>query len=363
MRKTSAESPARRNEVKTNRKPIRLCFVGNMLGRNPGYVTSQGQIVADLFAAEDYEVSSVSPKINRAARLFDIARFLLTNRRRIDIIVLEIYSGWYMFLADAASRIAGRLKIPLIGVLHGGNLPDFAGRHPRWIRRVLSRTNAIVAPSPYLADAMRIYGFDVRVIPNVIDIKAYSFRLRKQVEPRLFWMRSFHPAYNPQLAMEVLAHLRRTHPQASLVMAGRDKGLEGEIRELARENGVRNAVRFPGFLDEESKMREFSQADIFVNTNKIDNMPIAVVEACAMGLPVVATDVGGISSLLQNDVTGLLVADDDAEAMVEAIKRLLGDANLTEQISRNGRELAERSSWNSVKKLWEDLFAEVLNRK
>jgi len=334
-----------------------------MLGRNPGYVTSQGQIVADLFAAEGYETTSVSSKINRPARLFDIVRFIFKNRRQTDLIVLEIYSGWYMVLADVVTRFARSLSIPLVGVLHGGNLPDFARRYPRWTRRVLSRAHILTAPSTYLGDAMKTYGFDVRVIANVIAVEIYPFRLRKNIAPRLIWMRSFYQAYNPHLAIEVLAHLRRKHPQATLVMAGRDKGLESEIKELARERGVLNAVRFPGFLDETAKIREFSAADIYVNTNKIDNMPVAVVEAGAMGLPIVATDVGGISSLLRNGKTGILTPDGDVGAMAAAVETLLGDPNLTERLSFNGRKLAEKSSWSSVKKHWENLFNEVLNRE
>lgn len=346
-----------------NRINRRLLFVGNMLGRNPGHITSQGQIVADLFVSEGFEATIVSSKINRAARLFDVVRTIIKNRRKTDLIVLEIYSGWYMFLAAITSELAARLKIPVIAVLHGGNLPDFARRHPRWTRRVLSLADLLVAPSNYLADAMRANGFAVRVVPNVIEIEKYPFRLRSRITPRLIWMRSFHPAYNPLMGIKVLEKLKRKYPQATLVMAGRDKGLEEKTKEAARQLGVADAVRFPGFLDEIQKRSEFSAADIYINTNRIDNMPVAAVEACAFGLPIVATDVGGISNLLQHRETGILVADADVEAMVEAVETLLENPDLSERLSRSGRRLAEKSGWHSVKKLWTDLFDEVLNRK
>jgi glycosyltransferase involved in cell wall biosynthesis len=146
-------------------------------------------------------------------------------------------------------------------------------------------------------------------------------------------------------------------------MAGQDKGFEGEVRRLAGELGVAPAVRFAGFLDRDAKAREGDAADIYINTNRIDNMPVAVVEACAMGLPVVATAVGGVPDLLTDGETGLLVPDDDAAAMTAAILRLLEDPALAERLSRNGRRLAERSSWPEVRRQWETLFARVTERR
>src|SRR5947208_1937239 len=110
--------------MNTLRRP-RLCFVGNMLGQNPGYITSQGQIVADLFARKGYEVISVSSKINRVYRLLDIIKTISRNAKAIDVLILEVYSGASMAIADIASFLCKIFKIPLISVLHGGNLPEF----------------------------------------------------------------------------------------------------------------------------------------------------------------------------------------------------------------------------------------------
>ncbi len=348
-----------KRKIERRENTWRLCFVGNMLGRNQGFVTTQGQILADLFAAEGYAVSSVSAKPNRVARLFDVVQYLTQNARKIDVIVLEVYSGHYLWLADAASRLANFYGIPLISVLHGGNLPKVTASQPNRVTGILKRAKILVAPSTYLAEAMEKFGLKVRVIPNVLELEKYPFRRREAIAPRLFWMRSFHPLYNPHLAVKVLMLLRQSYPSASLVMAGRDKGSEQEIKELATANDLGNAVRFTGFLDFEDKIREFSQADIFINTNKIDNMPVSILEAAAMGLPIVATNVGGISRLLNNGETGLLVADDDAEAMARAVKKLLVEPKSVRQLSDNGRKLAEQSNWKAVKNEWENLFEEI----
>jgi glycosyltransferase involved in cell wall biosynthesis len=176
-------------------------------------------------------------------------------------------------------------------------------------------------------------------------------------------MRTFHPVYHPEMAIDVLAALRQTHPAAVLTMAGQDKGMLAAARERARLRGLADAVRFPGFLRAEAKAREFSRHDIYLNTTRVDNMPVSVLEACACGLPVVATNVGGIPYLLEHENTGLLVPDGDAQAMAEAARRLLGEPGLAARLSANGRALAVSCGWEAVRPKWEALFREIVDAR
>src|SRR5262249_28387168 len=236
-------------------------------------------------------------------------------------------------------------------------------RFPRWCRRVLGRADALVAPSPFNKRAVAGLGFQARIIPNVIEISAYEYHHRKQLSPRLFWMRTFHDIWNPAMAVRVLAGLREEFPGATLVMAGQDEGLESSVKRLAVQMGVGDATRFAGFVDMQRKVQEGNAADIFITTNRVDNTPVAVIEACAMGLPVVSTRVGGVPDLLTDGETGLMVPDNDDAAMANAIKRLLTDAELAGRLSQNGRKLAERCSWTNVRREWEQTFSDVMARE
>ncbi|MGC8667529.1 MAG: glycosyltransferase family 4 protein [Chthonomonadales bacterium] len=339
-----------------------LCLIGPMLGRNPGWVTTPGEILTDLFRNLGYPVISVSSIPNRLLRLADIVRTLVRRHRNIHLAMLQVYSGPSFVVEDIASRICSWFRIPVVMVLHGGAMPAFMAKYPQWTTRVLSRAEVLVAPSAYLARPMRERGMPVQVIPNLIELQNYPFRVRSCLKPRLLWMRTFHPIYNPAMAIRAFAQVKRRHPDATLVMAGQEKGLGAAVRKMVHELGLDDAVRFPGFLDGPAKAREGNAADIFLNTNHIDNMPVSVLEACAMGLPVVATAVGGVPDLLTDGSTGLLVSDDDWAAMAEAVERLLTDEALAERLSRNGRRLAEASAWDHVRPQWEKLirtFAKV----
>ncbi|MGA8853272.1 MAG: glycosyltransferase family 4 protein, partial [Christiangramia sp.] len=87
-----------------------------------------------------------------------------------------------------------------------------------------------------------------------------------------------------------------------------------------------------------------------------DNTPVSVIEAMALGLPVVSTNVGGIPYLISNEENGLLVKPRDAEAMAKGILRLMENPELAENLSKKGRLKAEKFNWLEVKQLWLELL-------
>lgn len=339
-----------------------LCFISPMVGKHAGYIPTQGQLLAEHFAAAGYRVMAASAALRRTTRLAEMLGTAWRAREQAEVLVVDVYGELSFIGEDLVSWLGRRLGMKVILHLHNGTLPDFMRRHPAWTRRVLGRAHALVTPSAFLQRAIAPLGFQAQVIPNVIDVERYPFRLRREAGPRLFWMRTFYPYYNPLMAVRVLARLLPEYPQARLVMAGKDKGMLGEVQAFVREQGLEEQVSFPGFLGLEGKIREGEAADIFLNTNQVDNMPVGVIEAGAMGLPIVATRVGGIPDMLVDEETGLLVPDGDDEAMAAAVRRLIETPELAEKLSRNGRVLAERSAWPEGRRQWEALFARLLER-
>lgn len=340
-----------------------LCFLGPHVGINLGRVPSQGEILAKHFRQDsnsNHTIISASSSSNRLLRLVGINAILLKNRHRINVVLAEVYGGRSFVVEDSLSLLCKWLKLPLIMTLHGGDMPRFMARYPNWTHRVLRRADVLTAPSHYLIEAVAKFGFQARLIPNIINLANYPYRLRQSAQPRLFWMRSFHDIYHPEMAIHVLFELRKKYPEASLVMAGSDKGLQESTRQLANAFGIGHAVTFPGFLDMAGKVRYGAECDFYLNTNRIDNMPVGVVEACAMGMVVVSTNVGGIPYLLSHEDTGLLVPDGDVQAMVNAIIQLVENPALVTTLSRNALKVAQNSSWKYVRPQWEDLIIEVL---
>ena len=336
-----------------------MAFLGPALGRHDGWVTTQGEVLAGLFSEAGHVTRTSSDRIAPLGRAVDHAVDLVRWRRQVDAVVVSVFSGRAFLLADESLTIAHALGLPTVAWLHGGNLPDFSQDHDRWVRRVLRRADAVVAPSAYLARWADPLVNGVSIIPNVIDLADYPCRARPQPGPRLLWMRTFQELYDPLGAVQALASLVGKGIDATLTMAGQDKGLLGATQEAARDLGVADRITFAGFVSGQEKTLLFDAHDIFLNTNVVDNAPVTVLEAAGSGLVVISTDVGGLPDLLETEVSALLVPPGDPTAMARAVQRVLTDPELTAHLQGGARAVAERSGWPAVRNQWTALFAEL----
>jgi glycosyltransferase involved in cell wall biosynthesis len=337
-----------------------VLLVGNFLSASVG---NRGvcEELADRLAAGGWSVLTTSGKYGRVARLADMVSTAWANRRRYEVAQVDVYSGRSFLWAEAVAWVLRRAGKPYVLTLHGGSLPKFAGRWNTRMRLLLTSAAAVTAPSGYLLEHMKPYRSDVRLIPNGLDIRDYPCRIRQHPQPRLIWLRAFHEIYNPSLAVETLALLRRDFPAATLLMIGPDKGdgSMGAALHTAKRLGVQDAVECPGAVPKRDVARWIDRGDIFLNTTLVDNTPVSVLEAMACGACVVSTRVGGIPHLLQDGRDALLVKPDDSEAMASAVRRLLRDHELALRISQNARRKAEQFDWSSVMPQWNSLLRSI----
>jgi L-malate glycosyltransferase len=333
-----------------------------MLGSLPGWVPNPAEELASRLGEHGYTCLLTSRFANRYRRLADILLSIARHHRHVDILCLQVYGGPSFVIEDIASSLARLLGLRVVMVLHGGAMPEFMRGFPRWTRHVFARAHRFVTSSGFLSDAITPYGFQATTIPNAIPIENYSYQQRKKIRPSILWMRTFHKIYNPHMAVDVLGCLVHDFPNVLLTMAGQEKGCLDEIKAQVYEMGLESRVRFAGFLDATGKQAEFSKHDVFINTNRVDNMPVSLIEASAFGMPIVATAVGGIPYMIRDGENGLLVPDADANAMAGAIRRLIEEPDLVGRLSKNGRSFAEAHGWSAVLPMWKSLFQDVMGQ-
>jgi len=269
-----------------------------------------------------------------------------------------VFSGQAFLWAEAVCWTLRRAGKPYVLTLHGGYLPDYAERWPTRVRRLLSSAAAVTAPSSYLLHRFGVHREDLYLLPNPLDVGAFQFRLRKDAQPRLIWVRAFHYLYNPSMASRVVAALACEFPETRLTMIGPDKG-DGSLQatqELARKLGVAGNIEWPGAVPKADIPKWLDQHDIFLNTTNADNTPVSVLEAMASGLCIVSTNVGGIPYLLDSDGDALLTPADDPAAMTAAVRRILSEPLLAESLSHSARQKAERFDWEAILPQWDTLL-------
>lgn len=340
---------------------LRVGIAGPLLGHHPGWVVSQGERLAEHLADDGAVVRTTSSCIGRLARAVDTVRSVWSWRRRVDLVVVMAFSGPAFVITSLTTLMAQAIQVPLVLWLHGGNLPRFARDHPRWFRAIGRRAAVVVAPSPYLLGPV-LDGLGGRrppvMIPNLVDLPTGSFTPRAPLRPRVLWMRTFHPLYRPEWAIDVLARLVNRFPDITLTMAGQDKGRLDAVRALTDSSGLAGRVHFAGFLDADQKAAAFAGHDVFLNTTTTDNAPVSLLEAAAHGLPIVSTAVGGIPDLFAHRRAALLA--DDPASLADAIAELLADAELATALATTAHDLAVGSTWQQVGPQWHRLFDDLV---
>lgn len=270
--------------------------------------------------------------------------------------VVHVFSASYTsFLLSPlpAMLVARWLGRPVLLNYHSGEAPDHL-RRSRVARQALASVERIVVPSRFLADVFAGFGLETDVVPNVVDRSAFTFRLRDPIGPRFLSTRNLEPMYNVRCTLEAFAHVQAGHPDATLTVVGsgsQERALKAEVERL----GVRG-VRFAGRVPPEAIASFYADADIYLQSPEIDNMPLSVLEAFASGLPVVSTDAGGVPAIVTDGVNGLLSPAGDDRALAASALRLLREPDLARDMALAGYAASESYTWASVRGRWLSIY-------
>ena len=307
------------------------------------------------------------PGLLRGAREIKYVRTLVTQLTYWPLLLRELRHAdvVHVFSASYFSFLLAPLPAVLVAKLYGkpvvmnyrsGEAPDHLRRSAiaratlRWVER-----NAV--PSRFLQDVFARFGIEAEVIPNIVDVERFRFQRRAPLKPRILSTRSFESLYNVGCTLRAFQLLQREHPDATLTLVG-SGSQEAALRALAADLGLRNVV-FAGSVAPSDIWRFYADADIYVQTPEIDNMPASVLEAYASGCAVVATNAGGVPAILTDETHGLLVPRNDPEGTAAAILRLLGDQGLAERLTLNARETCEKYQWAAVRARWVALYRQL----
>lgn len=332
-----------------------VLYVGNALSQQGKNVTSVEILGTRL--RQFCKVKTASSNQNKLLRILDMVLLVLKNGRSTDYVLIDTYSTINFYYALIISQISRVLKIKYIPILHGGNLEQRLKHNPKMSRMIFGNAYRLVSPSNFLKERFKSYGYEnVEYIQNTIEIEDFVFYRRDISVIKLFWLRSFTSIYNPTSAVLVLEELINRGQNAELVMVGPE--IDGSMKvakQLAIDKNLN--VKFTGKLSKNEWIKLSENYNIFINTTNFDNMPVSVIEAMALGLPIVSTNVGGLPFLISHNEDGLLVPPNDVNAMVDAIIELKEDISLKDKLVVNARKKIEKFDWDEVRVKWERLLS------
>jgi len=332
----------------------RLLYIGNKLSNSSSNITTI-ETLGNLLIGEGHEVFFSSNKTNKIVRIFDMLLAVIRHRK-VDYVLIDTYSTLNFYYAFFVSQLCRLFGIKYIPILHGGNLPARLKKSPRKSKLLFKHAHSCISPSQYLKTSFNDFGLtNIVYIPNTIEIENYPFLTRTVDKPRLLWVRSFKEIYNPLMAIKVAKQLADEGFNVSLCMVGPDgDGSYLYATSLVRELGM--DVRFTGKLPRKEWADLSKEYNVFINTSYFDNMPVSLIEAMALGLPVVTTNVGGIPTLVKGGEDALLVEPDNVAQMTEAVKSLINTPELTKSLTNAARKKAKEFDWLSIKEKWQQIL-------
>ena len=161
---------------------------------------------------------------------------------------------------------------------------------------------------------------------------------------RLLSVGRLDPEKNPLLLLDVIAELRRRDPRWRLAVVG-DGPMREALERQRAELALTDAVDLLGYVPNGPRLWEqYRASHAFLHVSLTEGLPQVLFEAQAAGLPIVATDVGGVRAALEDGAGGLLIPPSDPHAAVAALERLSGDAELRARLIRAGLEIARRET-------------------
>lgn len=332
-----------------------LLYIGNKLSDH-GYTSTSIETLGTFLEGEGFHVYYASSKKNKVLRMLEMIVKTVKYNKNVDYVLIDTYSTKNFWYALVISQLCRILNLKYIPNLHGGNLPNRILRSKFFSRLIFNNAYINIAPSYYLFEAFKKNGYtNLKYIPNTIEMQLYTSSPKEFKVPKILWVRSFAKIYNPLMAVKVFIKIKDIYPGAKICMVGPKKD-DSHVKTLkyAKKNKVEVVVT--GKLSKKEWIEVSKEYNVFINTTHLDNTPISVIEAMALGLPVVSTNVGGIPYLLEHNINSLLVNDDDIDGMTNQINRLFTEPNLAHNLSEKGKESVKSFDWELVKKQWVELL-------
>lgn len=312
------------------------------------------------------ERGKFDPRVLRALR--DIV-----VRHNINLIHSHDYKS------DLFAYLVGRWMCPhsvrLLSTAHAWVLLGLKGElYRRLDLMIMRRLDGLIAVSHATKAEMVAGGVPadhITVIHNAIDTFAWapdrgtdSFRTELKLDdafPVIGYVGRINQEKDLDSWLRAAAMVAKKHPAAKFILVGDGRGdnTQSQLEQLAKSLGIERNVVFPGYRS--SLQSVYSAFDIFMLSSRREGLPNCILEAMAMGLPVVTTDVAGAKELVKDGETGYVLPQGDVEGLGAALLKLADDSALRTRFRQAGRARIEHEfSFSNRLRRIEDLYEGML---
>ena len=304
----------------------------------------------------------------------DYFRFYRQLRKeRYDVVHINTSFNLKSYFRDSIFTLISALsKTKTIVYWHGWNVEfqkKYADKIVPFFRLTFGKADAMICLAKEFSNKLIDYRYRKPIYTESTVVEDYI--INSQPQPRRHTVGEGKEAVNVLFLSRVerpkgifetidsIRNLQARHPKISLTIAGTGSELEN-VKEYVKDNKLEN-VEFLGWISGKEKLKALVQSDIFVLASYTEGMPICVLEAMAVGKPVITTDVGAIKDFFEDGAMGLKVKVKDAKDIEKKVEKLFLEPNLREIMGEYNMKYAkEHFAPEQVRKRLESIYTESM---
>lgn len=297
-----------------------------------------------MIYVESYRDGSKWDKLTKAVcGYFHFAKVLFVDRP--DLVHIHSSFGPSFYRKMPYIYMAKWWKIPVINHIHGSEFDKLYTnadvKKQRLVEKVWGKCDRFIV----LSEAWKEKFSCIVPREKMTVVENYS-RLQPVIDRELcnnqiLFLGAINPMKGCLDMVDVVCELKKTCPDITMVIAG-----EGEIEAVkakAKEKGVSEHLKFPGWVRGEEKEELLRNSDIFFLPSYTEGMPMSILDAMGYGLPIISTNVGGIPKLVKDGMNGRLYTPGDTHAMAAGIRELLENPEQRMTYGKCSRAVVEES--------------------
>lgn len=309
---------------------------------------------------------------------FALARMALQTQR---IVPFDLFHAHDWLVVQSGNLLKKALDVPLVGTVHATEAGRNKGIHHAMSRYIAQQEwyltfesyRVIVCSSTMFHEVQGQFGVPqdkLTIIPNGIDGSKFDFDFPDRMEFRRRFALDFEkiilfvgrmvPEKGAQFLIEAMPHVLAQYPEAKLVIVGKG-GFVDELKARAAALRLGHKCLFTGYVDDDTLVRLYRVADCFAAPSLYEPFGIVALEGMAAGIPVVASDAGGLWEIVEHDVTGITTYAGNVESLAWGLLQVLTRPDHAKWLVQNaGERVKTVFNWDRIADRTEQVYRKVL---
>lgn len=278
----------------------------------------------------------------------------LTFCRRIRIVHIHTSSYFSFKRSYWFARIAYFYDKKVIMHIHSGKFSQYYAEYPAYVEKALSYCDRIITLTPTWKDFFSsiVDSDKIEVVPNPVPTARFHERKFNGKLRFLFMGFVSRDKGAMDLLEMVVSHKGRLNKKTRFTLCGND--VDCNVGRYIRENHLGDLVVYRGWVSNEDKQRIFDNNDVLVLPSYAEGLPMTIIEAMANGMPVIASNVGGVPDIVRDGENGILISSGNKNELFSAVMRYVKDRSLIVQHGIAAKQTARSYEPDIIaKRLWD----------